>query len=117
MRTANITVKEHGNRDNRQFMMMLEILSPEIKTMDDLKKAVMDACTEYVGTESGKRTYSYNCGCFNWADFEMELPNYFCQKHGFKRIPSPHVEINATVDWDEHLVDDSELEREDEEDA
>lgn len=114
MRVAKISVQEHGNRENRQMILSLEITSGTIKTPEDLKEAVIKACTDFVCTPTGKRIYDYNCGCFNWADFEEEMPDYFCMKYGFKKLHDPDVEMNFDVDWDEHLVDDMELESEEE---
>ena len=36
-------------------------------------------------------------------------PESICKKHGFIKIPRPETEMNFTVDWDEHLVNDDEL--------
>ena len=74
----------------------------------DLLKAAKLAATEYCKTAKGKRTYEYNCSQFNWADFEMSIPNEFCEKYGFKKVDSALADI--IVDWDEHLVDDCALE-------
>lgn len=38
------------------------------------------------------------------------VPNSFCEKYGFKKIDSALSDI--VVDWDEHIVDDFELEAE-----
>ena len=114
MRTACIVVEEYGTRTNRSFTLLLQLLSDELKTEEDIKTAVRNACTDYVSTDTGKHTYEYNCHNFNWADFEMEIPDYFCVKHGFKIIPQPEATITMKVDWDEHLVNDDELEEENE---
>lgn len=53
----------------------------------DLKDAVCKASTDYCKTPDGKRTYKYNCSYV--SDIE--------------------------VDWDEQLVDDSQIEDDDEE--
>lgn len=112
MRIASITVREYVNRDIQQFTLLLEILSPDIKTTTDLEFAVQKACTEYVKTEEGKRIYSYNCQNFNWADFDMNVPEDICKKHGFRKLEGQKTEMDFTVNWDEHLVDDEELEEE-----
>ena len=110
MRIASICVQEEGSYDAQHFTMLLEILSPDIKTKEDLVKAVNAACTDFVKTEEGKKIYEYNCKCFNWTDFESKVPDSICEKHGFKKIRNPKYEIEFTVNWDEHLVDDFELE-------
>lgn len=110
MRIAEIQVQEYGVKDSRSFTLFLEILSDKIKTPKNLTDAVYAACTEFIGTEQGKKIYSYNCNCFNWADFEINTPpKSICKKHGFIKIPGPKTEMNFTVDWDEHLVNDDEL--------
>lgn len=70
----------------------------------DLLQAAKSAATDYCKTAGGKRTYEHNCSQFNWADFEMSIPNEFCEKYGFKKVESVLADI--IVDWDEHLVDD-----------
>lgn len=80
----------------------------------NLEYAVRKAATDYCRTESGRKVYKYNCSWFNWADFDMNVPSEFCEKHGFKKVESG-ILSDITVDWDEHLVDDDQIE-EDEED-
>lgn len=48
MRIASICVQEEGFYDAQHFTMLLEILSPDIKTKEDLVKAVNAACTDFV---------------------------------------------------------------------
>lgn len=79
----------------------------------NVRQAVIDACTEFVQTEAGKRTYDYNCRNFNWADFESDVPNEICRKHGFEKLESFFDAME--VDWDEHLVDDTQLSSENKE--
>lgn len=79
----------------------------------DLRDAVRKATTDYCKTEEGRKTYSYNCDYFNWADFAMSVPNEFCKKYGFSKIDYDTSDL--IVDWDEQLVNESELEFEDEE--
>ena len=110
MRIASITAREYANRDIQQFTLLLEILSPDIKTTTDLEIAVQEACTEYVKTEEGKQIYSYNCRNFNWGDFDMYVPEDICKKYGFRKLKSPKTEMDFTVNLDEHLIDDEELE-------
>lgn len=42
----------------------------------------------------------------------MSVPQEFCKKYGFKRIDSAVSDIE--VDWDEQLVDDSQIVDDDE---
>jgi hypothetical protein len=74
----------------------------------DLKDAVCKASTDYCKTPDGKKIYDYNCSYFNLADFAMSVPQEFCERYGFKRIDS--VVSDIEIDWDEQLVDDSQLE-------
>ena len=78
----------------------------------NLKAAIKAACTEYCQTESGKATYEYNCHSFNWADFAMSVPAEICEKHGFKVIQSDTTD--EVVNWEEELVDDSDIPDDDE---
>ena len=108
MKNVNITVTEHDGMDTRCFVLRLGIDEAALEpNKDSIREAVIKACTEYVQTEEGKKTYEYNCGCFNWADFESEVPNSICEKYGFAKRNSSDESFE--VDWDEHLVDDAEL--------
>lgn len=100
----NVLVTEHDGFNTRSFVLPLK--TKDAINLDELRRRVMAACDEYVRTPEGKRTYSYNCGCFNWADFESDVPDEICRKHGFTK--NTVGEINYEVDWDEHLVTDTE---------
>lgn len=69
----------------------------------DLHAAVKEAVTEYLHTEEGRTVYEHNCGCFNWTDFEMHVPNEICRNHGFEKLTAYHTDI--LVDLGEHLAD------------
>lgn len=77
-----------------------------------MKDAVCKAATDYCKTPAGRKMFDYNCSYFNWADFDS-VPQEFCEKYGFTKIDSALSDIE--VDWDEQLVDDSQIEFEDEE--
>lgn len=89
--------------DFRVLTLQFDVPSKEF----DLKDAVCKAATDYCKTPDGKRTYDYNCSFFNWADFAMSVPQDFCEKYGFKRVDS--VVSDIEVDWDEQLVDDTQI--------
>lgn len=72
-----------------------------------LADAVRNAVKEYLHTEEGKETYGYNCRCFNWADFDVHVPNSICLKYGFEKMETSGK--NLTVDWDEQLADEAEF--------
>lgn len=78
----------------------------------DLRNAVCKAATDYCKTPDGKRIYEYNSLDFNWADFAVNVPQEFCERYGFQIIDSTAPDIE--VDWNEQLVDDSEIEDDDE---
>lgn len=46
--------------------------------------------------------YDYNCGAFDWADFDAYVPNEICKKHGFTKRESVR---SVEVDWDEQLAE------------
>lgn len=91
-RTLTLTIRRMLNGDPRTF---------------DAKGAVREAVHEYLCTKDGKAVYDHNCESFNWADFESDVPNEICRRHGFEKIESSVSEIQ--VDWDEHLADDEAL--------
>lgn len=107
-----ITAIERDGFNVRVLTITLDVPNKEFNT----RQAIIDACTEFVSTEPGRSVYKYNCGNFNWADFDMSVPPEICEKHGFKKIRSDLGDIE--VNWDEHLVDDGKLpaDEDDEED-
>lgn len=91
----------------RAFTMQIELLDNSIPmNIDAVRQAVTDACKEYARTENGRNTLDYNCGSFNWADFEANVPKDICEKHGFRVLDS--TGICEEVNWDEQLIDGSE---------
>ncbi len=105
-----VTAIERDGLDVRVLVLNFDVPSKEF----DLMAAVKAAALEYCQTEDGKKTYNYNCRCFNWADFEMNVPNEICAKHGFTVLESPVSDL--VVDWDEQLVDEAEVYPEEKED-
>ena len=99
---------EHDGKETRAISLLFEVPDKDF----DLKGAIYAAATEFCQTEEGRRIYDYNCSCFNWADFSVSVPNEFCEKHGFKKVDSVLGDI--VVDWDEHIVNDSVLEEDEE---
>ena len=95
--------------DERVLTLNFEVPSRDF----DLKAAIKAAAREYCLTEEGKIVYSYNGYCFNWADFEAEIPGYICRKYGFRLVPATMAD--EIVDLHEQLVDESEIYPEDEE--
>ena len=104
-----ITAIERDGMDIRILTLVFEVPDNDF----NLEQAVRKACTAYCKTEEGKAVYEGNCQSFNWADFEAEVPNEICQQFGFQKIDSDVDTIE--VNWDEHLVNDDELESDEEE--
>ena len=98
-----ITALEHEGMDVRVLVLNFEVPNEEF----DLMAAVKAAALEYCQTEEGKKTYEYNCRNFNWADFEMNVPDEICARHGFSVLASPVADL--VVDWDEQLVEREEV--------
>ena len=113
MKNVNIMVVERDGTETRSFVLRLGV-NETILTTDEqsIRQAVVKACTDFVKTDKGKELYDYNCGSFNWADFESEVPNALCEKYGF--VKRDTAECSFDVDWDEYLVDDTELGEEEE---
>ena len=106
MSIRTITAIERDGLDIRTLTITFQVNDESI----DLQEAVRKACAYYVKTEEGRRIYEYNCACFNWADFETNVPNDICRKFGFEKMEGYQGDL--TVDWNEQLVDESELEKE-----
>ena len=104
MNINTIIAIERDGLDVRVLTIPVQVNDESI----DLREAVRKACAYYAKTEEGRKTYEYNCHCFNWADFEAEVPNEICRKFGFEKLEGNTGDI--TVNWDEQLVDDSDLE-------
>lgn len=94
---------ERDGRDFRSLAITFDVPYKEF----NIVTAVKAAATDYCKTTDGKNVYDYNCQQFNWADFEVNVPNEICERYGFKKVDS--VLGNIEVNWDEHLVDDSKL--------
>ena len=99
---------EHDGKETRAISLLFEVPDKYF----DLKGAIYAAATEFCQTEEGRRIYDYNCCCFNWADFSVSDQNEFCKKYGFIKVDSVLGDI--VVDWDEHIVNDSVLEENEE---
>lgn len=99
----SIIAMESEGMETRVIAIVLRIIDENI----DIKEAVRAACTEYVQTKAGFNTYEYNCNYFDWADFEMNVPNYICRRHGFEKVDS--IMALDDVAWGEQLVDEDKL--------
>lgn len=108
----NVVAVERDGWDIRTLTIVFEVPDEAF----DLVEAVKKAATEYCLTEDGRATYRYNCHSFNWADFAMSVPNEICEKHGFKKVVDG-ILSDLKVNWDEELVDDSQIEEDEDEES
>lgn len=106
----NIVAIERDGLDFRALTILFEV--PDEKF--DIEEAARKAATEYCLTENGRKIYDYNCSSFNWADFEMNVPNEICEKFGFRKVING-ILSDVVVNWDDELVDDSVISENDEE--
>lgn len=84
------------------------ILNFEIPHKDfDLFSAVKAASLEYCQTSGGKETFIGNCNCFNWADFDVHVPDELCEKYGFRKVPAEMAD--SIVNFNKQLVDESDV--------
>lgn len=104
-----IVAIERDGFNIRTLILTFNVLSKDF----DLITAIKKAATDYCNTEDGRKIYEYNCGCFNYADFAMNVTNDFCKKYGFEMIDT--LCENEEVDWDEQLVDNTKIVNEEEE--
>ncbi len=102
-----IVATEHDGPDVRALAINIRILDKNGAASFDARSAVRKAVHEYLCTKKGKAVYDYNCGGFNWADFESNVPNRICRKYGFEKIESCTDDLE--VSWDEQLADDGAL--------
>lgn len=74
----------------------------------DLIEACKKAAHAYCETEEGYVVFTNSqCHCFNWADFDVYVPNSIMEQFGFRKIEG--VKADYTVDWEEQLVLESDL--------
>lgn len=104
-----IVAVERDGIDIRTLSLLFDVPSKDF----DLVTAVKKAVTDYCKTKEGREIYRYNCSYFNWADFEMYVPNEFCKRYGFEKVDS--MCCDEEVDWDEQLVNDTEIADDDKE--
>lgn len=100
----NVVAIERDGLDFRALTILFEV--PDEKF--NLEEAVKKAATDYCLTKEGRKTYDYNCSWFNWADFDLNVPNSFCEKYGFRKVTDGTLS-DIIVNWDDHLVDDAQM--------
>lgn len=94
----SVVVKE-GNGDI--WVLHFEIFG----TPFDLKKAVRNACEDYMKTEDGMELARENEGTITWKTFWNEVPNAICRKHGFYK--QKREIIKESHDWDEAVYNEN----------
>lgn len=94
----SITAIERDGFNVRTLTVECEVPNKDFNLLDAIKLA----CSSFIKTEEGKAVYEYNCGCFNLADFQVNVPNSICEKFGFRKISEAYSEDD--IDWDEDLV-------------
>ena len=78
----NVIVIEHDGFKERVLSILFDVPNEEF----DLISAAKAAAAEYCKTEEGLKTYFYNGESFDWADFEMSVPNEICERHGMSSL-------------------------------
>ena len=76
-------------------------IAAEVADGVDLEKTAMLASKEFCLTEEGKQVYTDNHHCFNWGDFDINVPNSICTKYGIRKINS---DIRDMFDFEQQLV-------------
>lgn len=100
MQKCILTAAEHDGLKRRTISMLFKINKD--MTEQELIQACKSAAIEFANTKLGRETYSHNCECFNWADFDIHVPNHICRKYGFEK-ETDYI-ICPSVEWDEQLV-------------
>lgn len=74
--------------------------------ISDPEQALRDAIKDFVtsGTEEAKSALREACGCFNWGDAIIRVPDNYFIKHGL--APFQQDAEDVFVDHDEILCDD-----------
>jgi hypothetical protein len=102
-----VTAREQDGMDVRLLTIMFEVDDGV-----DLMEAVRKASEEYIRTEAGRAAMNYSGGSFNWADFDMYVPNEICEKYGFRKMDGC---LSQETSWDEQLIDEDQYKAEQEE--
>lgn len=68
----------------------------------DLLGAVRKAADQYCRTPQGQAVYEGNSKQFNWGDFDLHVPNAFCEELGFQRV---FTRNGLQVSFNEDLIE------------
>ena len=74
---------------------------------DILMERIKAASKEYCLSEEGKKVFEGNCDVFNLGDFDTNVPNDICRKHGFEKEDPDGAYV--TADLYELLVNEDEI--------
>lgn len=87
-----------------------------LPSMDDVKDAIHKAVRDYCRTKEGKEIYEGNRNSFNWGDLIICVPSSILEAHGLYQVEDNPCDV-MEVDFDEQLVEESEIFPEDKEDT
>lgn len=96
----SIIAIERDGFNIRTISMQFDVPREDFDIIGTLKRI----CLDYVRTEDGRQVYEYNCGYFNLADIEANIPDSLYEEYGIKRLSTDLSDI--VIDWDEDFVDD-----------
>lgn len=107
IRYVNAVMHSMGIR-NEKYELLDEgsILVIKVRVPDkdfDLLAAAKAASLEYCKTEKGKEYFCMEKERFNWGSFAYDLPQAFCEKHGFE-ILDVYKFSGQIVDWQDSLA-------------
>lgn len=89
-----ITATDRDGFETYTTVINLDVFRKDV----DIVEACKEAAREYVSTKEGLQVYIEHCEWFNWADFDVYVPNKICEKYGFRKIDSDAVNIDVILD-------------------
>lgn len=90
---------EDRNEEASSFVVSYRIKDGVQEPEKALRAAVQDFLTS--GTEEAKEAVDYSCGCFNWGDAVVRVPNSYFEKYGI--VPDCQCAVDVFVNHDEIL--------------
>ena len=76
---------------------------------EQVMSALHDIAKEYCLTQDGRKTYESNCNCFNIGELTLYVPTEMFVKHGifpkFRTNPTDAI----SIDFNEQLVEESDI--------
>lgn len=80
-RNVILILKDRDGIDTRFYPIWIQTTLPKTEIIP----AVQAAAREFLNTPEGKKVWNDNCGNFNYGDFDLNVPNSICLRHGFYR--------------------------------